>query len=310
MASIDPVVKIELLCDLLKIMPKVLDKIQAESGTRFARELLNLFEQFEQLEENLLTFIAILRDFSIETSIGWRVPIVFEGGNIIEEFQGTTLGILQWLSTKKIWWKFIEESGSSDVRNLFTFSITDNRELYDQSFDLSVILNSLRYELQAIRSPDPKLFPDYDRLDEIIKQTEHLLLELRQTKASINEFASVKLRPDDFFRPGDEIQPRLLQREDNDIGISQELSISLDLLDILRCPASTRNNLDGEEKGILKLVKNTWLACQDEGCGFKYPIIYDIPVMLIEEGEKWKHIPVEDLPIPSLYHLSKEQIAG
>jgi uncharacterized protein YbaR (Trm112 family) len=30
----------------------------------------------------------------------------------------------------------------------------------------------------------------------------------------------------------------------------------------------------------------------------KYPIREGIPVMLIEEGEKWKNVSVEDLPVP------------
>ena len=56
--------------------------------------------------------------------------------------------------------------------------------------------------------------------------------------------------------------------------------VSKDLLDILRCPACVR-----EKEGLLKLYKDTWLLCQD--CSRKYPIVEDIPVMLIDEGDKW-----------------------
>ena len=72
---------------------------------------------------------------------------------------------------------------------------------------------------------------------------------------------------------------------------SQELPISQDLLDILRCPNCVR-----EKDGLLVLEKNAWLVCQD--CGRKYPISDGIPVMLIEEGDKWADTPIEDLPIP------------
>jgi uncharacterized protein YbaR (Trm112 family) len=41
-----------------------------------------------------------------------------------------------------------------------------------------------------------------------------------------------------------------------------------------------------------------WLVCQEPDCGRKYPIREDIPVMLIEEGDKWINIAVEDLPEP------------
>ena len=67
--------------------------------------------------------------------------------------------------------------------------------------------------------------------------------------------------------------------------------VSQELLDILRCPSCVR-----EREGLLVLVKETWLVCQD--CGNKYPIREDIPVMLIEEGEKWANTPDEELPVP------------
>jgi uncharacterized protein YbaR (Trm112 family) len=67
--------------------------------------------------------------------------------------------------------------------------------------------------------------------------------------------------------------------------------INEDLLEILRCPACVR-----EKEGLLKLQHDTWLVCQD--CDRKYPIRDDIPVMLIEEGDKWISVSVEDLPVP------------
>jgi len=67
--------------------------------------------------------------------------------------------------------------------------------------------------------------------------------------------------------------------------------VSKDLLEILRCPACVR-----EQDGILDYIKESWLVCQD--CSRKYPIRDDIPVMLIDEGDKWVHVKVEDLPVP------------
>ncbi len=51
---------------------------------------------------------------------------------------------------------------------------------------------------------------------------------------------------------------------------------------------------------MLKLVKDTWLVCQEphDTCGRKYPILDDIPVMLIEEGDKWVSVAEADLPVP------------
>lgn len=64
-----------------------------------------------------------------------------------------------------------------------------------------------------------------------------------------------------------------------------------DLLEILRCPACVR-----EKDGLLQLTHDAWLVCQD--CGRKYPISDGIPVMLIDEGDKWIKVDVKDLPVP------------
>ncbi len=67
--------------------------------------------------------------------------------------------------------------------------------------------------------------------------------------------------------------------------------ISQDLLEILRCPNCVR-----EKEGLLTLHEDTWLICQE--CERKYPIVDDIPVMLIDEGDKWVSMAAEDLPVP------------
>lgn len=67
--------------------------------------------------------------------------------------------------------------------------------------------------------------------------------------------------------------------------------INKDLLEILRCPVCVK-----EKEGRLELVNNAWLICSE--CGRKYPIVEEIPVMLISEGDKWKAIKTADLPVP------------
>ncbi len=67
--------------------------------------------------------------------------------------------------------------------------------------------------------------------------------------------------------------------------------VSKELLEILRCPACVR-----EKSGLLTLHKDTWLVCQD--CSRKYPIVDDIPVMLIDEGDKWTNTSMDALPVP------------
>ena len=76
--------------------------------------------------------------------------------------------------------------------------------------------------------------------------------------------------------------------------------VSQDLLDILRCPAcvSGPNRREGPDPGRLELVNGVWLVCQEEGCNRKYPIRDDIPIMLIEEGDKYREVPVDQLGTP------------
>ena len=78
------------------------------------------------------------------------------------------------------------------------------------------------------------------------------------------------------------------------------MAVDPELLEILRCPAcvSGPNRRPGPDPGRLELVKDVWLVCQEEGCGRKYPIKDDIPIMLIEEGDKWINTPVDQLPVP------------
>ena len=59
-----------------------------------------------------------------------------------------------------------------------------------------------------------------------------------------------------------------------------------ELLAILACPAC---------KTKVQLVANKWLVCQNPECRRKYPIKDDIPIMLIEEGDKYVDVSVEDL---------------
>ncbi len=71
-----------------------------------------------------------------------------------------------------------------------------------------------------------------------------------------------------------------------------------DLLSILRCPACVSGpHPAGSDPGRLTPVADgVWLVCQD--CGRKYPVVSDIPVMLIEVGTQWQSTATESLPVP------------
>ncbi len=71
--------------------------------------------------------------------------------------------------------------------------------------------------------------------------------------------------------------------------------VSAELLEMLRCPVCVREE---GKTGDLRLERDTWLVCTEQDCDRKYPIRDDIPVMLVEEGDKWTETAASDLPVP------------
>lgn len=65
------------------------------------------------------------------------------------------------------------------------------------------------------------------------------------------------------------------------------MAINEELLKLLACPSC---------KTEIELVRESWLICNN--CDRKYPIRNEIPVMLIEEGDKFVSTSVEQLPDP------------
>jgi uncharacterized protein YbaR (Trm112 family) len=76
----------------------------------------------------------------------------------------------------------------------------------------------------------------------------------------------------------------------------EELPVRADLLSILRCPVGVHRKDLGDDPGRLRVVKGCWLVCDDTG--LKYPIRHGIPIMLVDEGEKWASTPEDRLPVP------------
>ena len=76
----------------------------------------------------------------------------------------------------------------------------------------------------------------------------------------------------------------------------QTAPIDPELLEILRCPVAVHFKDKGADPGRLELVKGCWLVSDESG--YKYPIRDGLPVMLVEEGARWKDTPVDQLPVP------------
>ena len=87
------------------------------------------------------------------------------------------------------------------------------------------------------------------------------------------------------------LEGRFAETRPTDTLINGEFIVSETLIEILRCHNCVRTT-----GGLLKLHKDAWFICQD--CARKYPIVDDIPVMLIEEGDKWVSADEGELPVP------------
>lgn len=76
--------------------------------------------------------------------------------------------------------------------------------------------------------------------------------------------------------------------------------VDQEFLQDLRCPAcvSGPTRKPGDDPGRLELVADGWLVCQEPDCGRKYPIVNDIPRMLVEIGDKYAAVLVEELGVP------------
>ncbi len=67
--------------------------------------------------------------------------------------------------------------------------------------------------------------------------------------------------------------------------------VSTELIEILRCPNCVQHS-----EGELEFYKEAWFICKE--CGRKYPVMDDIPVMLIEVGDKFIKTPKDKLDVP------------
>lgn len=67
---------------------------------------------------------------------------------------------------------------------------------------------------------------------------------------------------------------------------------------IIKCPYCVKNERSGSGKdsGQLTLENECWLVCRT--CERKYPLRDLMPVMFLEEGDKWIKTPVTGLPVP------------
>jgi len=95
--------------------------------------------------------------------------------------------------------------------------------------------------------------------------------------------------------------------KDADPGQALEVDEWTDLFTVLRCPhcVAGKSRKPGGDPGRLRLFQDSWLVCQEEGCGRKYPVYDGLPIMLREEAERWINVAVPELPLPPLGEVKR-----
>lgn len=298
---------LRLLGNLFKTIPDALDKLIELPKRKLARELFRFYEGFEQVEPALLELISGIETLKMAQTVGAQIHYAYQLGECIAVFQTRCLLMVKWLRDREDWKNAFEEVSTPEVRKTlnntqpsddyalleYAYEVNDEYD-YEQSFDLVSTFAALKYELQAIRSPNPRFFADSERLEEIVSQLDGLGEAIRETTDALRKFASIHLTVKAFFDSKQYSVKGISIGNNETVSESKALqhSVSADFLNVLACPAC---------KGDLKLYSNAWLICQNDNCNLKYPVAESIPIMLVEEGAKWKYVSPEDLPLPPIY---------
>jgi DNA-binding response OmpR family regulator len=135
----------------------------------------------------------------------------------------------------------------------------------------------------------------------------HNLVDKQAKRLGVNGYVMMPFGPQEILTAvqavlrGETYYPPLPETSPSDI-LQQRIRevLSEDLLKILRCPYCATDKTHGvsEDAGQLELIQDCWLVCREPGCSRKYPVRDGMPVMLIEEGDKWINVAENDLPIP------------
>lgn len=166
---------------------------------KFVRELLTAYLVIEKIEHTTNNVLSGLVKFQHETHPGKRVEYIHKVGANLSEVELLMRILARWVqygdSTLEM------TVFSSGVMSYIKYlNILDYDELYSVSpvyEDISMV--PLKNELQAVRSPSPKLFPGSETVAKISDNIESLLAEIRNCKEALQEHLKANFQIEDFF---------------------------------------------------------------------------------------------------------------
>jgi len=197
--AIDLVASFKLLSELFVTLEGQLSKVRGTPKQRLARNIIEMFDILTELEKSVAIILDSLKSFQAESQVGMRVHIIYKTQSLFENLEEACEKFLAWVHKHK------EFSITLDIfapraYEKYGLSSRYTTVVVGPKPILSEALETFRTQLQAVRSPDPALFPSGEVLENIIAQFEILLANIKAFKKDIRRFASTNLSVEDFFK--------------------------------------------------------------------------------------------------------------
>ncbi len=194
---------LKLISDLVV---SVVDSAQKRKGTpkqQLARKIVNMFDFFENLETQAANIIQELKTFENEPTIGMRVHYIHMCSISLDKFCYACRDFSDWYDKERQPSTVLELYAPNVSKTLIDLKSNKYLGMYHEKdvwfMDLQENFSAFKQALQAVKSPDPNLFPDAPFVKEVISEMEMLIRQIRKAKAELRKFATKHIAMDDFF---------------------------------------------------------------------------------------------------------------
>jgi septal ring factor EnvC (AmiA/AmiB activator) len=199
MIPINLISSFKILSELFSSLQGQLDKAKGTPKQKLARNIIELFDVLDEFEKSVAVVIKNLNEFEAEKQIGMRVHIIHKTQFLFDELENSCNKFLHWVQKHKEFSITLNVFAPAAYEK-YGLSTSYSRVVTEPKSMLSETLKTFRSQLQAVRSPDPKLFPKKQDLENIMAQFQILLTNIKKFRKDIRKFASTKLSVDDFFK--------------------------------------------------------------------------------------------------------------
>jgi hypothetical protein len=194
----DTISALESLSGLVITLAGRLGKIRGMPKERLARDLVLVFNMFDLIEKDASAVENHLKEFLDEPNIGMQVHHVHKVGPHLVELKDNCDAFIKWINAHPKLTTLLDIF-APDAKSSLSGTLALEKDVFLETHLSADFWSDLSIELQAIKSPNPKLFPKSAYVRKIIKELEKLISEINKTKDQIRTFAHSQLTIDDFF---------------------------------------------------------------------------------------------------------------